>query len=61
MNWLRDVIQEAWKDHLLSDQSWYRRKSVWLMATALVVPFGWLLPICRVAWVRVHSRRIRRF
>ena len=59
MDWMRDVVREAWKDHLLSPEPWYRRPSLWLMATALVVPFGWLLPVCRVAWVRAHARRIR--
>ena len=59
MNRLNDLICEAWKDHLLSDQPWYKRKSVWLMATALVVPFGWVIPVARVAWVR--AKRSRRF
>jgi hypothetical protein len=59
MNRLNDLICEAWKDHLLSDQPWYKRKSVWLMATALVVPFGWVIPVAHVAWVR--AKRSRRF
>lgn len=61
MDRLTDMIHEAWRDHLMSDRPWYRRKSLWLMATALVVPFGWVLPICRVAWVHATARRARRF
>jgi hypothetical protein len=61
MDWVRDIVREAWKDHLTDPQPWYRRRSIWLMAAALVVPFGWVLPICRVAWVRVSARRSRPF
>jgi hypothetical protein len=60
MEWLKDMVREAWKDHLTDPRPWYRRQSVWLMATALVVPFGWLLPVCRVAVVRVAARRAGR-
>lgn len=61
MERLNEIIREAWKAHLNCAEPWYRRKSLWLMATALVVPFGWLLPVCRVAWVRVNQRTMRRF
>jgi len=60
MEWLGRIAREAWKDHLTHPEPWYRRQSVWLMATALVVPFGWLLPVCRVAWVHATARRARR-
>lgn len=59
MQWLKGIVQEAWRDHLLDPAPWYRRRSVWLMAAALVVPFGWLLPVGRLALVQVRARRIR--
>jgi hypothetical protein len=54
MRWVNEIVREAWRDHLLDPAPWYRRRSLWLMATALVVPFGWLLPVCRLAWVQAR-------
>ena len=61
MRWVKDIVRQAWQDHLLDPAPWYRRRSLWLMATALVVPFGWLLPVCRLAWVQARARRTRGF
>ena len=61
MQWLKGIVQQAWRDHLLDPAPWYRRRSLWLMATALVVPFGWLLPVCRLAWVQARARRSRSY
>ena len=41
-------------------QTQARPLGLW-MATALVVPFGWLVPVCRVAWVQARARRTRGF
>jgi hypothetical protein len=38
-------------------QPWYRRPDTWLLAGAVVLPFGWVLPLARAAWVSVSARR----
>ncbi len=40
-----------------AEPPWYRRSDLWLMAAAAVVPFGWLLPLCRLALARATVRR----
>lgn len=39
-----------------SAQPWYRRPNVWLLAAAVVLPFGWILPLARITWVSVSTR-----
>src|SRR5574341_450946 len=36
---------------------WYRMPEPWLLLAVLVLPLGWVLPLCRFAWVRVISQR----
>ena len=36
---------------------WYRTPGFWFVLAALVLPLGWMLPVCRFAWVRVVSQR----
>jgi hypothetical protein len=38
---------------------WYRRADVWLLLGALVLPFGWILALGRIAWVTAAARRER--
>ena len=62
MSRLLDLIREAWQDNPKGGVvlPWYRRPNMWLVAAAVVLPFGWLLPIARVAYVEARSRRARR-
>ena len=55
-----------WLSHALeldlgSALPWYRRPDVWMTLTAVLVPFGWVWPVGKVALARVRDRRIRRF
>lgn len=36
---------------------WCRTREFWFLLAALVLPLGWMLPVCRFAWVRVVSQR----
>jgi hypothetical protein len=38
-------------------RDWYRTPNAWLLVAAVVLPFGWVLPLCRFAWMRVQSQR----
>ena len=62
MNRLLDMVREAWQDSPKGGVvlPWYRRPNMWLVAAAIVLPFGWLLPIARVAYVEARNRRARR-
>jgi hypothetical protein len=40
-----------------SAEPWYRRPDVWVAAGAILLPFGWVLALGRVAWVHVTTRR----
>jgi hypothetical protein len=55
--WLSDVLQMDMGNVL----PWYRRRDVWMVLTAVLVPFGWVWPVGRVALARVRVRRGRRF
>jgi hypothetical protein len=43
-----------------SRPEWYRRTDVWLILVAVLVPFGWVVPLCRFAWTSSAARRDRR-
>jgi hypothetical protein len=43
-----------------SGEPWYRRPDAWFAAGVVVLPFGWVLGLCRVAWVVAVARRRRR-
>ena len=43
-----------------SNEPWYRRADVWLLLGAILLPFGWLLALGRVAWSQAVARRERR-
>jgi hypothetical protein len=62
MSRLLDLIREAWQDNHKGGVvlPWYRRPNMWLVAAAVVLPFGWLLPIARVAYVEARNRRAAR-
>jgi hypothetical protein len=38
-------------------RDWYRTPDAWFLMAAVVLPLGWVLPLCRFAWVRVKSQR----
>jgi hypothetical protein len=42
-----------------STAPWYRRADVWLLLGAIVLPFGWILALGRMAWVTAAARRER--
>jgi hypothetical protein len=35
-------------------RQWNRVPGPWLLLVAVVVPLGWLAPVCRMAWARVQ-------
>ena len=54
---------ERWKQLIASlriapptGQPWYRRPDIWLLAAAVVLPFGWILPLARITWVSCSTR-----
>ena len=42
-----------------STAPWYRRADVWLLLGAVVLPFGWILALGRIAWATAAARRGR--
>jgi hypothetical protein len=42
-----------------SSAPWYRRADVWLLLGVIVLPFGWILALGRVAWATAAARRAR--
>ncbi len=42
-----------------SSAPWYRRADVWLLLGAIVLPFGWVLALGRIAWATAAARRER--
>jgi hypothetical protein len=42
-----------------SSAPWYRRADVWVLLGTIVLPFGWILALGRVAWVTAAARRAR--
>ena len=48
-------------DLLERRDNWKSAGNLWLLATAVVVPFGLVLPLGRLAWARVTTRRSRNF
>jgi len=42
-----------------SSAPWYRRADVWLLLVAIVLPFGWILALGRIAWATAAARRDR--
>ena len=42
-----------------SNVPWYRRADVWLLLGVIVLPFGWILALGRLAWVTATTRRVR--
>jgi hypothetical protein len=55
--WLSDVLEVDTTSAL----PWYRRRDVWMLLTAVLVPFGWVWPVGRLALARVRIRRPRQF
>jgi len=55
--WISDVLDLEMGNAL----PWYRRTEVWMAVTAVLVPFGWVWPVGRVALARVRAQRTRRF
>jgi len=38
---------------------WYRRPDAWVVVGTVVLPFGWVLALGRLAWAYLESRRTR--
>jgi len=52
---------QAVADHVPpSSEPWYRRADVWLLLGAIVLPFGWILAVARIAWAKAMAHRERR-
>jgi hypothetical protein len=47
-------------DWSLAREPWYRRPDFWLLVGAILVPFGWVPALCRVAWAYAAAQRDRR-
>ena len=39
---------------------WVWKRECWFVLATLLLPLGWVLPLCRFAWARVASRRAAR-
>ena len=39
---------------------WHRTPECWYWLAAVVLTLGWVLLLCRFAWVRVNARRAAR-
>ena len=58
---MRKRLLRAIADHLpASGVPWYRRADAWLIVGAIVLPFGWVLAVARIAWAWVRAWRARR-
>jgi len=55
--WRRSL--EAMRATLMepSPEPWYRRADAWALAATILLPFGWVLAVCRLAWVWAVARR----
>ena len=38
---------------------WCRTPEAWCLLAAVVLPLGWVVPLCRFAWVRVTTNANR--
>ena len=61
MNRISEWMTELKCSILHSNEPWYLNKDLWMVAVAIVLPFGWVVPAYRYARVYAHSRRTRRF
>jgi hypothetical protein len=52
-----DLLQDLCDPAL--GRPWYRRPGFWYLLTSVVVPFGWVLPLYRLARVQAVARRTR--
>ena len=41
-------------------QPWYWNQTLWLWLAAICLPFGWTLPLCRLAWAHAAVGRAPR-
>jgi hypothetical protein len=53
--------KKAFSDLPERRDNWASTGNLWLLAIALIVPFGLVLPLGRLALARVTSRRNRNF
>lgn len=54
-------VKKALSDLLERRENWASTGTLWLLAAALVLPFGLALPLGRLALARVTNRRSRNF
>jgi hypothetical protein len=38
---------------------WNRASTLWLIAAVVILPFGWILPVVQLAWVRAKALRTK--
>ncbi len=53
--------RKALSELLERRDNWTSAGNLWLLAAAVVLPFGLVLPLGRLAWTRVTTRRSRNF
>ena len=56
MGWLRRTLQGLGVDAVPA-RPWYRRPDAWLALGVVLLPFGWVLALWRVAMVYATARR----
>ena len=54
-----DWISELWRDYCIGAHAFWRQGSFWLVAAAIVLPFGWVLLAFRLQPVRIRYFRRR--
>lgn len=49
------------RDEVRVRRAFWKSENLWMIATAVVVPFGWVLLLLRLEPVRVRVRSLLRF
>jgi hypothetical protein len=55
-----DWIDALWRDRCLGDRAFWKSRTFWLTAAAIVLPLGWLLFAFMLEPVRVRVSYFRR-
>lgn len=54
-----DWIIGFWRDYCIAQHAFWRQGSFWLVAAAVLLPFGWVLLAFRLQPVRIRYFRRR--
>lgn len=55
------VMQKAWREDFFGRESLIKSGNAWLLAAALVLPFGWVFLLLRLEPVRLLVRSLRQY